>query len=60
MLITAPTETWPLSFAEGISIASLIPATSGQIVAFVASGVGGGGWRRIVRHRAMRWVVADD
>ena len=65
VMIPAATATWPLDFREGLSIASLVPATSGNILAFISTPTPGGAatgprFRRTVLRRAMRWVVADD
>jgi hypothetical protein len=58
VMVPAASATWPLSFREGLTIASLVPCTSGRIVAFLTQP--SGAFRREVRKRAMRWVVADD
>jgi len=50
---------WPLTWRDGVQIAMMLPSTSGQMLCFLAE-PGKLPFSRVIRHRAMQWMVAQQ
>jgi len=58
-LVVVGAPRWPIVWREGLHIATVLPSTSGQLLAFAAE-PGKLPFARIERRRAMQWLVAES
>lgn len=58
-LAVIPAPKWPISWKDGLHIAMMLPATSGEMVCFLAE-PGKLPFQRMTRRRPMRWMVAES
>ena len=58
-LVVVGAPTWPATWQDGLHVAVMLPSTSGEILCFLAQ-PGNLPFKRVTRHRAMRWMVADS
>lgn len=58
-LVVVGAPIWPFTWKDGLHIAMILPSTSGAMVCFVTE-PGHLPFIRVIRHRAMQWMVADE
>jgi len=58
-LVVVGAPAWPLSWQNGVHIALIRPSTSGEMLCFLAK-PGGLPFTRMIRRRAIRWMVAEE
>ena len=56
-LVVVGAPQWPFSWKDGLHIAMILPATSGEMLCFLAE-PGRLPFHRLIRRRAMQWMVA--
>lgn len=57
-LVAVGAPRWPFDWSDGLHIATMLPSTSGEILCFLAA-PGALPFNRLVRRRAMQWVVSE-
>jgi hypothetical protein len=57
-LVAVGAPRWPFSWSDGLHLATMLPATSGELLCFLAV-PGRLPFARALRRRAMQWMVAD-
>jgi hypothetical protein len=58
-LVVVGAPQWPFTWKDGLHVAMMLPSTSGELLCFMAE-PGRLPFTRMIRHRAMQWMVADN
>lgn len=57
-LVVAGAPKWPYTWDDGLHVVTMLPSTSGEMLCFIAE-PGNLPFKRVIRQRAMQWMVAD-